>query len=270
MTSKFPQLEDRAWLESQYQQDQRSLNEIADLVGCTGMTVHRALVQHGIPRRPASSRGTRFPELEDADWLREAYWQRGQSHIEIAEAVGCTDSAVAAAFRKLGIPRRTSTESRRLRSERYRNRIDWIDVERRYAAGEGFEVIGRDWGVTGHFIRKVLLERGVKVRTKAEQVRIEMTRLQRLEAMQQRARTQRRPTGVRGMKQALSEGSRCVFCGEAGLLHQHHLNAVRSDNRSENLVPLCPDCHRKVEWFIGHATSGLQSVYRREVASPSD
>lgn len=29
------------------------------------------------------------------------------------------------------------------------------------------------------------------------------------------------------------------------LLHTHHLNSEKSDNRSENLIPLCADCHRK-------------------------
>ena len=35
------------------------------------------------------------------------------------------------------------------------------------------------------------------------------------------------------------------------LLHVHHKNGEKSDNRSDNLIPLCADCHRK-EPYHGH------------------
>ena len=37
---------------------------------------------------------------------------------------------------------------------------------------------------------------------------------------------------------------RCVVCGEDKILAVHHLNENHSDNRAENLIPLCPTHHQ--------------------------
>lgn len=51
------------------------------------------------------------------------------------------------------------------------------------------------------------------------------------------------------------------------LLHVHHINAVKSDNSSVNLTPLCCDCHRKQpdhkHIFINHEDTQLISTLRR-------
>lgn len=46
----------------------------------------------------------------------------------------------------------------------------------------------------------------------------------------------------------------CIVCGETKILAVHHLNENHSDNRPENLVPLCPTHHQYVH-----------SRYREEV-----
>lgn len=64
----------------------------------------------------------------------------------------------------------------------------------------------------------------------------------------------------------------CQQCGlqlseHRNLLHVHHRNGVRNDNRRENLVALCADCHRKQpdhqHMFISHKDSKKIAELRR-------
>ena len=47
---------------------------------------------------------------------------------------------------------------------------------------------------------------------------------------------------------------KCVVCGENKIVAVHHLNEVHSDNRPENLVPMCPTHHQymhsKYKWMV--------------------
>ena len=37
---------------------------------------------------------------------------------------------------------------------------------------------------------------------------------------------------------------KCIVCGEKRIVAVHHLNEVHTDNRPENLIPLCPTHHQ--------------------------
>ena len=41
-----------------------------------------------------------------------------------------------------------------------------------------------------------------------------------------------------------THGKKCIVCGEEKILSVHHINEDHSDNRPENLVPLCPTHHQ--------------------------
>ena len=41
-------------------------------------------------------------------------------------------------------------------------------------------------------------------------------------------------------------GKQCIVCGENKIVAAHHINEDHSDNRPENLVPLCPTHHQYV------------------------
>ena len=44
----------------------------------------------------------------------------------------------------------------------------------------------------------------------------------------------------------LYHGKKCLVCGEEKIVAAHHVNEDHSDNRPENLVPLCPTHHQYV------------------------
>lgn len=99
----FALLGNRRWLARRYVHQCRSTAEIAREVGCDMRTVRNALDRHGIARR---SKGTRFPQLQDADWLEERYHGDGQSLRDIAAALGCSRESVQSAMRRHGITTR--------------------------------------------------------------------------------------------------------------------------------------------------------------------
>lgn len=41
-------------------------------------------------------------------------------------------------------------------------------------------------------------------------------------------------------------GKKCIVCGEEKIVTVHHINENHSDNRPENLIPLCPTHHQYV------------------------
>lgn len=48
-------------------------------------------------------------------------------------------------------------------------------------------------------------------------------------------------------RKALEEhGEQCSNCGATEGIEIHHRNGDRTDNRVENLLPLCGDCHEKL------------------------
>ena len=66
-------------------------------------------------------------------------------------------------------------------------------------------------------------------------------------------------TGYR--EKALAEYERiCHICGADGEVEVHHRNGDRDDNRISNLIPVCPDCHKKI-----HARSDDVPEFVREL-----
>jgi transposase len=105
-------LRDADWLRQQYVELGRSRSEIASLIGVADSTVSAWLWRHDIPmldattaRRMLAAR-ERPAVLDDADLLREEYWQT-PSIAALADRYGVSASTVRAAMRRHDIATRT-------------------------------------------------------------------------------------------------------------------------------------------------------------------
>ena len=105
--TKYPKLDDRAWLTGRYVTDGASLADIADEVGCSRSAVSAALTRHGIPTRSAPG------QLDDRAWLTGRYVTDGASLAAIADEVGCSPTTVSAALTRHDIPTRPANGASR-------------------------------------------------------------------------------------------------------------------------------------------------------------
>ena len=53
-------------------------------------------------------------DREMAEMLKDMYWNKGMSAVEVAEKFGCTESNILYLFKKYNIPRRSLREAKRL------------------------------------------------------------------------------------------------------------------------------------------------------------
>lgn len=99
----YQKLADREWLKTEYIDRLRTVQSLADEVGCNKTTVARTLKKLGIKARIRTSR---HAKLNDKDWLRNAYLEDKRSIASLAREIGCTVGPVRDALRALGIKTR--------------------------------------------------------------------------------------------------------------------------------------------------------------------
>ena len=102
-----PQLNDKGWLTTEYVTKLRTLESIAEEIGCNKATVGKALRKHGIQARKRTSK---YPQLADHDWLYNAYIVEKRGMNDIAREVGASPGVVGEHLRQKGIPTRSVRE----------------------------------------------------------------------------------------------------------------------------------------------------------------
>lgn len=117
---------DRDWLHDAYVNRYLKLCEIAKEAGCSISSVKTYLHRYGFVR--SNSRGyanqdsfSRYPLLNDREWLYDAYVNREMSTLAIAQEIGCNDGAVSYMITKWNIPARSLSEAQGLRTKQGRN-----------------------------------------------------------------------------------------------------------------------------------------------------
>lgn len=96
-----------------YHEDGLSMPEIAERFGVSHQAVRWWMIRYDIDRRTvdaladSSANGPPYEHpYRDPDYLRVAYWQRGQTLSEIASTCGVITNTVVYWMRKHNIPRR--------------------------------------------------------------------------------------------------------------------------------------------------------------------
>jgi len=143
MASKYPQLDDREWLEHEYVVLGKFDAQIAEKIGCSTPTVGNARRRHGIPaKRKAASLC-----LSDKEWLEHEYIALGKPDAKIARELGCSDGTVWNARQRYGISAKRAT---RLGSIKYPQLNDKAWLEHEYIALEKSDrQIARELGCSG-------------------------------------------------------------------------------------------------------------------------
>jgi biotin operon repressor len=105
---KYPELKDKEWLKKKYVDENLSGQQIGELLGCTKYPVLRALRKHGLGARVHSSK---YPQLNDKEWLHDQYIAQGKSVKQIANDVGAHVGGVHSALTHMGIKTRDPKEA---------------------------------------------------------------------------------------------------------------------------------------------------------------
>ena len=99
INSRYPELNNPKWIREQYDDNLRSVHNIANEIGCSCTALLACMDRSGIRRRPLPE----YPALNDAVWLRAKY--EVQTVQAIADEVGCSRSTVHRAMDRHGIKR---------------------------------------------------------------------------------------------------------------------------------------------------------------------
>jgi len=170
----------------------------------------------------------------------------GMSGAAIARRLGISKSTVSYHKRRLGQPIDT----------RCNRRYDWIAVQDFYDEGHTITECQEHFG----FARKTFMDaaaRGVLI-----------TRPQGAPVGEYLVRDRRvNRTHLKGRLLAAGlKANRCERCGIEDWLGDplamalHHVNGEGTDNRLENLMMLCPNCHSQTENFSGRGRKRAEAA----------
>lgn len=237
------------WLRQRYHREGLTTAEIGRLAGFTKTTIQRRMRECGVELR-SSGNPAADERLQDEEWFRTMYEDRGHSTAEIAEVCGCAEETAQDWKRKHGVESIGAYKSRGT-GENNPNAKEWVTTEC-HTCGESLNLP----------IRRI--ERA-DVNFCSQACRIQYT----INVVM--VPGEDHPLYINGeghdygpnwpeIREAViqRDGERCQGCGVSRDeyhmdLHAHHITPFRlfdsreRANRLDNLVALCATCHRQYE-----------------------
>ena len=104
-------LRDSEWLQEQYKEHRKSVEEISEICDCSPSVVYRRFREQGIEIDSSGSRVVSDLRLKDAEWLCNQYIGQEKDMVEIAEQCGCTASTVSRWLKRHDIKTRGPAET---------------------------------------------------------------------------------------------------------------------------------------------------------------
>lgn len=162
---------------------------------------------------------------------------QGLSYNEIAAGLGIVKSVVAYHARRLGIET----------DDRFARRYDWAEIQRVYDSGLSVRECARQFGFTLASWHKAV-KRGDVARPRTMAIELLL--------VPDRPQTNRSHLKHRLLQAGLKENryEECALTewqGKPIMMHLHHLNGDGKDNRLENIVFLCGNCHSQTDTYGG-------------------
>lgn len=250
-----------SWLRDKYVKKQMKCSDIAELCGCNGTTIWRWLKKHQIETRTRglSAEGKAADErLTDANWLRERYVNRRLKCSEIAELIGCSESAVQRWVNKHDIetePYRYSVSDQRLTDP------DWLYKQYIEHGRSGHE-IAEECDCSSSVVYSWLRKHGIERRKRGHGSRLvgsDHPHWNGGESRYGRGWNESKRNAVRQRDGFCCQDPNCSVTQSQHIdehgekLHVHHLRKARDindaekRNAKENLITLCRNCHRRWE-----------------------
>jgi DNA-binding transcriptional ArsR family regulator len=174
----------------------------------------------------------------------------GKTRLETARILGLSKSTVTYHARRLGLEI----------DDRFNRRYDWAEVQRYYDAGHSITECQEKFGFARGTWSKAWRRGAVRSRPQA----IPIDELLVAGRRRSRDHVKRRLLSA-GLKE-----NRCEQCGIESWQDRplsvalHHVNGDGKDNRLENLLFLCPNCHSQTENFGSKKWAGRARL-RREL-----
>jgi len=252
-----PRLADKEWLRQQYIDEGLKSAEIAEKCDCDPSTVIRWLHNHSIEVRPRGGKGERKAadqRLTDPDWLREQYVGDEKTCSEIADQIGCSESAVQTWVNNhdIGIDQGRYERIEKLRDAEWL-REQYIEDER-----TGHD-IADECGCSPSVVYDWIRKHGIETQYNGDNSGENHPRYTGGDTAYGPGWHERKRREVRQRDDHTCRDPRCSVTQSEHIkkyderLHVHHLRKARDiddpeeRNAKENLITLCRDCHRRWE-----------------------